>query len=65
LTIDEIKQEWITVSEAAKLLGVSRPTIYRWAKDKKFNIYKLAGGVARIKVEELKKFLDSAKPLYE
>ena len=62
--INEIEREWLTVSEAAKKLGVSRPTIYRWAKDKKFNIYKLADGVARIKVKELRAFMDQAKPLY-
>jgi len=40
----EINKEWLSVQEAADYLGVARPTIYRWAKESKIHIFKLARG---------------------
>lgn len=61
----DIEREWLTVQEAADYLGVARPTIYRWAKQGRLPIYKLAEGVARVKAQDLKKFLEGARPLYK
>lgn len=57
-------RDWLSIQEAADYLGVARPTIYRWAKEGKLTIYKLAGGVARVKARDMALFLAEAKPLY-
>ena len=60
----EPDKEWLSVQEAADCLGVARTTIYRWAKESKLRIYKLAKGVARVKRQELEAFLQQAPVLY-
>jgi excisionase family DNA binding protein len=60
----EINKEWLSVQEAADYLGVARPTIYRWAKESKIHIFKLAKGVARVKRQDLEAFLQQAPVLY-
>ena len=52
-------KEWLSVQEAADCLGVARTTIYRWAKESKLRIYKLAKGVARVKRQDLEAFLQA------
>lgn len=59
-----VEQAWFSVQDAAKYLGVSRPTIYRWSKEGKLPIYKIADGVARVSKEDIDKLLADAKPLY-
>lgn len=59
-----MEKAWLTVQEAADYLGVARPTIYRWAKEGKLPIIKLAKRVARVRSQDLEKFLEEAKPLY-
>ena len=60
----ERNKEWLSVQEAADYLGVARTTIYRWAKESKLRIYKLAKGVARVKRQDLEAFLQKAAVLY-
>ena len=60
----EPDKEWLSVQEAADCLGVARTTIYRWAKESKLRIYKLAKGVARVKRQDLEAFLQKAAVLY-
>jgi excisionase family DNA binding protein len=60
-----MEKEWLTVQEAADSLGVARATLYKWAKQGRLPIYKLGERVARIRIEDLKKLLAQAKPLYE
>lgn len=60
----EINKEWLSVQEAANYLGVARTTIYRWAKESRLHIYKLAKGVARVKRQDLEAFLQKAAVLY-
>jgi excisionase family DNA binding protein len=38
-----VKDMFVTISEAAKILNVSRQTIYRWIEDKKFPAEKVGG----------------------
>jgi len=57
-------QEWLSVQEVADYLGVARPTIYRWAKESRIRIYKLAKGVARVRRQDLEAFLQQAGMLY-
>lgn len=45
--------EWLTDSEAAKYLRVSRDTIYRWAKQGKLTLYKIAGTATRVRKRDL------------
>lgn len=59
-----VEQAWFTVQDAAKHLGVSRPTIYRWAKEGKLSILKIADGVARVSKEDIDRLIANAKPLY-
>lgn len=54
----------MSVREVAEYLGVARPTVYRWARQGRFPVYKLAGGVARVRAEDLEAFLQEAEPLY-
>lgn len=60
-----VEKAWISVQEAAQYLGVARPTIYRWARQGRLPIYKLAGGVARVRVQDLERLLMEAQPLYD
>lgn len=60
-----MEKKWMTVQEAADHLGVARATVYKWAKQGRFPIYKLGERAARIRIEDLKKFLMQARPLYE
>lgn len=59
-----MEREWLTIQEAADYLGVARPTIYRWAKQGRLPIYKLAEGVSRIRTHDLQGFVEEARPLY-
>ena len=43
----------VTMAEAARLLGVSRPTVYALAKTEGFPVVKL-GGCTRVLVDDLK-----------
>ncbi|NUM72063.1 MAG: helix-turn-helix domain-containing protein, partial [Ignavibacteriaceae bacterium] len=36
---------YISLNEAAKILGISKPTLYRWIKQKKINFYKPGGKI--------------------
>lgn len=60
----KLEKEWLSLQEAADYLGVARPTIYRWAKQSKIRIFKLARGVARVRREDLAAFLRDATVLY-
>ncbi len=42
-------QEWLTVAEAAAYLRLSRDTIYRWARQGKLRLYKIAGTATRVR----------------
>lgn len=47
------EREWLTVSEAADYLRVSRDTIYRWAKQGKLVLYKVGGTATRVRRSDL------------
>lgn len=49
-----------TVEETAKMLGVSRPTIYRWLKAGKIGSLKM-GGLRFITDKHIKEFLESCE----
>lgn len=60
----DLERDWLSVQEAADYLGVARPTIYRWAREGRLPIYKLAKGVARVKAQDVASFVAEARPLY-
>lgn len=43
-------------AEAARLVGVSRPTLYRWMKRAGFPVYRI-GGCVRIPVDDLREWI--------
>ena len=45
--------EWLTVAEAAEHLRVSRDTIYRWARQEKLRLYKIAGTATRVRRQDV------------
>jgi excisionase family DNA binding protein len=45
--------EWLTITEAAQYLRVSRDTIYRWAKQGKLPLYKVGGTATRVRKRDL------------
>ncbi|MBS4029947.1 MAG: helix-turn-helix domain-containing protein [Clostridiales bacterium] len=59
-----MKDEWLNVSEAAKHLGISRSTLYRWSKEGKIPIYKIAGSLPRVKLADVQSLLNEAQLLY-
>lgn len=59
-----MEKAWLTVQETADYLEVARSTIYRWAREGRLPIFKLAKGVARVRLQDLERFLEEARPLY-
>lgn len=55
-----MKEDFVTVSEAARLLGVHRTTLYNWEKRGDIKIYRIGRGVARIKIKDIKRIKEAA-----
>src|SRR3954453_20157903 len=54
---------YLSVAEAAALLGVSRVTIWRWVKAGRLRIWRLGHRTARLKREDLEQLLtDRSRP---
>ena len=49
------EKSMITLEEAAQMLSISRPTLYRWMRINGFPAIKI-GGCVRIPVEELRRW---------
>ena len=47
----------VSMTEAAQLLSVSRPTLYAWAKLDGFPVIRL-GGCVRVSVEGLRRWIE-------
>ncbi|MGI6686343.1 MAG: helix-turn-helix domain-containing protein [Bacillota bacterium] len=52
-----MEKELIPIDQAVELFGISRSTLYRWAKTGKINIYKV-GWFSRIDKKELSDLLN-------
>lgn len=48
----------VTISEAARLVGVSRPTIYAWSKLEGFPIVRI-GSTVRIPISAFERWLEA------
>ena len=52
-------KKWYTIKEAAKYLGVSQPTIFRWMKEGTLSFYKI-GGATRFSQEGLDSIIEKS-----
>lgn len=59
------KRDLITTGEAAKEMGVHPVTIWRAVRDGLLEAHKTPGGHNRIKLEELRLFIENGKRLSE
>lgn len=61
-----MENEYITINEATELLGVTRVTLYRWAKEHKLMIYKQGRNslIKKSEAQKVKSELEQIKPLY-
>ncbi len=48
---------WLDIDEAAAYVGVSRTTIYKWAKQGKLTLHKV-GKVSRVKKDDLDRLFE-------
>ena len=51
------EREFYTVTEAARLLDVSRTTIWRWINDGRLGAYRVGGRTIRIRRQDVRKML--------
>lgn len=51
----------LSASKAAKVLGLSRVTVWKYAKDGLFPVYQLPGGHFRVKESDLNAFIEAHK----
>jgi len=58
-----LEQQMVSIADAAKFLGVSRGTIYRWAKNGLLDIVKI-GGTSRINKASLLKLTNESNSIY-
>lgn len=58
-----MEQQMVSIADAAKFLGVSRGTIYRWAKKGLIEIVKI-GGTSRINKSSLSKLANESASIY-
>lgn len=51
--LQDVENGWATIEQAAKALGVSKSTLYRWHKDGRIRFYKFGPRTVRVRVSEL------------
>jgi len=56
--------EWLTIDQAAKLLGINKATVYRWSKSGELPIYKIVHK-SRIKKSDIDKLLNDIQLLHK
>jgi excisionase family DNA binding protein len=61
---DQRRDQWFSVRDAAKYLGVSQPTIFRWMKEGTLSFYKV-GGSTRFSQEGLDAIIEKTTGLKE
>ena len=61
---NERRNQWFSVRDAAKYLGVSQPTIFRWMKEGTLSFYKV-GGSTRFSQEGLDAIIEKTTGLKE
>jgi len=56
-----VKSDFVPLSKAVEILGVSQSTIYRYEKAGLIKAYRTAGGHRRFSVDELSLFLEKMR----
>jgi len=54
----------ITIDDAAKMLKISRQSLYRWAKEGKLQMLKIGNHSTRIKQSDIERLINDALPIY-
>jgi excisionase family DNA binding protein len=54
--------EYCTIQDGAKLLGVSRPTVYKRIKEKKLKVYEVLGRPALKLAEVAQLYKNTSRP---
>jgi len=49
------------IPEAAKILGLAAPTLYRWVETGKFEALRIGGKSRRVRLSVVRAFLDAAQ----
>jgi excisionase family DNA binding protein len=60
----EVSQDWISISDAAKYLGVSKDTLRRWGKKGKITSSRTIGSHRRYSLSELQSFFTKPQKKY-
>ena len=55
----------LTITDAAQMLNISRQSLYRWAKDGKIQMIKIADNATRIKQSDIERLINEATPIYQ
>jgi len=56
-----VKSDFVPLSKAVEILGISQSTLYRYEKAGLIKAYRTAGGHRRFSVDELSLFLEKMK----
>lgn len=54
----------LTITDAARKLNISRQSLYRWAKEGKIQMIKIADNATRIKQSDIERLIQEATPIY-
>ena len=60
-----MEDELVTVSRAARLMGLSRAQMYNWVKQGRVRAYRLPTGKYRIPLSELERLINESNPEQE
>lgn len=63
--LENRKESYVTIDEAAEYLRISRRTVYRWLGNGKLKFFQAGRGPARIPLSELEKFIEEHTKLKE
>ncbi|BAS27410.1 type VII toxin-antitoxin system MntA family adenylyltransferase antitoxin [Limnochorda pilosa] len=55
---------FVTIAEATRRLGISRATLYRWARAGRLTLHKVGPRATRVKEEEVQRLEEGARPVY-
>tara|TARA_R110001592_G_scaffold262565_1_gene527654 strand:- start:30660 stop:30872 length:213 start_codon:yes stop_codon:yes gene_type:complete len=54
-------KQYYSISECAKMIGVSNPTIYRWVAERRITYYKPTNGRLYFKLKDIESFIEAGK----
>lgn len=54
-------QDWLSITDTAKYLGLSRPTIHRYIEEGRFPAYRLGYRTVRIRLADIERYIESTR----